>query len=85
MNITDVQVFQAGTAFSVNFAIDGSWMIQLGTDGRFSIPKAAEAAWSDDLDQDRAARQYDAKEIAELLDLPVELDRIDETFTPEYF
>ena len=71
MKITQIQVFNHdGQDFSANIAIDDKFMIQLGTDGEFSIPSSNEAVWSSDGEQDFAKENYDAGEIVSLLEIP---------------
>lgn len=60
------------SVFSANIAINGEFMIQLGTDGEFSIPFAREAAWGDDAAQDWAQENLDADELAEQLKIPTD-------------
>lgn len=70
MEITDSQIWDMGDTFSANFAIDDRWLIQLGDDGRFAIPRGEEAFWSTEEAQDAACEEFDAAEVADLLEIP---------------
>jgi hypothetical protein len=83
--VTDVQLFGCGDSFSANFAINNEFMIQLGTDGEWSIPSSNEASWSDEDKQDYAAESYTAQGVADNLGLPTELDEIKEQFAPAWY
>ena len=69
MKVTDIQRFKYDYGTSYNFAIDNDWMIQLDTDGTFSIPSPGDAYWNNEDAQDKASDEYSADEIANLLSL----------------
>lgn len=76
LKVTETQFFPLNdeetgelTEWSANIAINDSWMIQRGTDGAYSIPHAALAAWNDDEKQQAASEKYDAAELAKELKL----------------
>lgn len=89
MEITNTQIHAAiideKLSFSMNYAIDDSFMIQLGEDGKFSIPTGNEASWNDAAKQDAAFEQYDANELAKELGLPTELSDIYECYSPDFY
>ena len=69
LTITDVLVWcytddDGAIEVYANVAINDSWLLQLGTDGSWSIPFSGEAAWDDNDTQDRAAEQYNANDVA---------------------
>ncbi|EOW3941378.1 TPA: hypothetical protein ACF39K_003949 [Vibrio parahaemolyticus] len=77
LEVTDVQVFAGASA---NVAINDSFMIQLGSYGKWSIPSSYEASWDDDSEQDSACETYNADEIAERLDLVADIEWLRENF-----
>ena len=71
VKVTQIQIFEyEGDDFSANIVIDDKFMIQLGTDGEFSIPAANLAAWGCDEAQDYARDHFNEDEIAESLEIP---------------
>jgi len=71
MKVTQIQIFEyEDDDFSANIVIDDKFMIQLGTDGEFSIPAANLASWGSDQDQDFARDNLNEDEIAESLEIP---------------
>ena len=80
MKVTQIQIFEfrddeiAIDEFSANIIIDDKFMIQLGTDGEFSIPAANLAAWGDDEAQDYARDHLNEDEVAESLGIPTDKD-----------
>lgn len=84
--VSDVQVWKYDNGdFSANFAIDNKFMIQLGTDGEFSLPSSNEAAWDNDDDQDFAYSSFKVEDIVEKFSLPTSLEEIEEQFVPDYY
>jgi hypothetical protein len=74
--ITDLQIFNmaddesAEDNFSANIAVNDAFMIQLGTDGEYSIPSSNLAAWLENDVQDQAAEDYEIDDLVEALGLP---------------
>ncbi len=62
MRVSGSTIHEGG---SVDFIIDDRFMLQLGTDGEFSIPRALNAVWDDEEAQDQAADTLDAENVAE--------------------
>ena len=62
MQITDAIVHDFGSA---DFVIDNLFFLQLDGHGNFSIPRALNAAWNDEVAQDHAAENLNADKVAE--------------------
>ena len=88
--VTDVQIFAYGMyeedlGWGVNYAINNSFMIQYGEQSdSFSIPALDEASWNNKEEQDLAAQNILANDLAQELNLPKNLYEICETFTPDW-
>ncbi len=84
MKITEIQIFDYSHIhdcdhgeFSANIIIDNKWVLQIGTDGRFSIPSPEEACCEWEEDQEGAQKNYSADEIAEKLEIPTTLEGLE--------
>lgn len=78
--ITDIQVFKYqdpmwDIEYSANVAINDQFMIQLGTDGKWSIPHPDEACWKDEDAQGNAYESLDVDNLVELLSPRKEVQR----------
>ena len=95
--ITDIQLFdycdyeqindegdcEKKYSFSANIAINNTFMIQLGTDGEFSIPTSEEARWNDARMQDLMFEEQDADDIAGSLNVGKTRDSLIDDFGAE--
>jgi len=71
MQITEIQIFKYEDELcSANIIIDDLFMIQLGNDGKFSIPLPNDSFWIDEDIQEQACAEFNVDEIVETLNIP---------------
>ena len=87
--VTDTQLFvwtdEDELGFSINYVINNDFLIQLDSEGEFTIPASDEATWNNAESQDDAAEKFCAAELAEELELPTDTSDLLEQFAPEIY
>ena len=76
MKVTEIQKYSNPNPFKASIIIDDRWILAMGEDGRYLIPKSDSHSWNAPF-QNIAERLYHPDSVADMLNLPYKFDDLD--------